>query len=156
MAFSRTHGYVLVAHDCFCVYLQLFMLRRNQKTSLGTGVLDGRAHKPVYKFFKNDLARNCLGDFDYCREIQLFDPCVDRASWIRPALVPPQPRIELIELPNFAVGSPIQIAGTGASQVSFGELVESACTVKGRRALVCESLVMNEAVFARRTNRFFV
>ena len=73
-------------------------------------MLDGRAHEPVDELLEHHLARECLRDFDHGREIELFDRRFDRARWTRRALVLPQPRMELIELPHLSVGSPSKIA----------------------------------------------
>ena len=101
------HGYILSSARVASAYISSSSLRgTDQETSLGAGVLDGRAHEPVDELFQNHLAGECLRDFDHGREIELFDRCFDRARWTRRALVLPQPRMELIELPHLSVGAP--------------------------------------------------
>src|SRR5262249_51548156 len=100
------HGYVISAHGCLRGSSQLLTLYGNQEASLGAGMLDGRAHKPVEKFSHTDRARERLGNSDPRGEIELFARCFDRACRPGRARVPPQPRMELLELPHLAVGSP--------------------------------------------------
>src|SRR6516162_1510921 len=104
------HRYMLATGDRFRFYLQCISSRNDQETSLGAGVLDGRAQEPVDEFFENHLARKCLRGFNHCREIKMFDRRFDHARWTRRTLVLPQPRIELVELPYFSIGSPSKIA----------------------------------------------
>src|SRR6516162_7000369 len=113
------HRYMLAIGESFRFYLQRFFPRNDQETSLGAGVLDGRAQEPVDQLFQNHLTGNSLRHFDYGREVELFDRRLDRARWTRRALVLPQPRMELIELPNLSVGSPSEIALPCLSQVEM-------------------------------------
>src|SRR5262249_10435866 len=95
--------------DRLRLYLQLITPRNNQKTSFGASVPKGCAHKFVDELFQHHLARERLRDFDHRREIELFDRCLDRACWSVRALVLPQPRMQLIELPHLPVGAPPEI-----------------------------------------------
>src|SRR5262249_23089899 len=70
--------------------------------------------------------------------------------WTRRALVLPQPRMELIELPHLSVGAPSQIAPPRVSQVEMCNLIETARRVKTGGQLVGERLVVNEPVSACR------
>src|SRR5215471_14000979 len=90
------HRYMLATGERFRFYLQRISSRNDQETSFGAGVLDGRAQEPVDEFFENHLARKCLRSFDHAR-------------WTRRTLVLPQPRMELVELPYFSIGSPSKI-----------------------------------------------
>ncbi len=67
-------------------------------------------------------------------------------------LVLPEIRIELIELPNLAIGSPAGIAGAGLAQIGLGELVKSARPVEGGGALIGDRLVVNESVASGRAD----
>src|SRR6516165_12303500 len=118
------HRYLLATGESFRFYLQRISPRNDQETSLGAAVLDGRAQEPVDEFFENHLARKCLGGFNHCREIEMFDRRFDRARWTWRALVPPQPRIELIELPHLSVGSPSQVAVSCVFQVEMCNVLE--------------------------------
>src|SRR5215469_612072 len=103
------HNYICSTSGRLRLYLQLTTSRDNEKTSLGAGVFDGRAQEPVNEFFENHLARKRLRCFNHGREIEMFDRCFDRARWHSRALVQPQMRIELIELPHLSVGAPPEI-----------------------------------------------
>src|SRR5262249_47306287 len=83
-------------------------------------------------------------------EIELFDRCFDRARWTRRALVLPQPRMQLIELPHLSVGAPSQIAPPRVSQVEMRNLLEAARGVKAGSQLVGERLVVDKAASACR------
>src|SRR5215831_18812159 len=144
------HCYMLATGERFRFYLQRIFPRNDQETSLGAGVLDGRAQEPVDEFFENHLARECLRGFNHCREIELFDRCFDRARWTWRTLVVPQSRIELIELPHLSVGSPSKIALPRVSEVEMRNLLEAARRIKAGGQLVGERLVMNKAVCACR------
>src|SRR5215469_14828495 len=104
------HGYILSAGDRFRLYLQLITSLDNQKTSFGAGVLEGCAHEFVDELFRNYFARQRLRYFDHGCEIEIFDRCLNRTRWTPRAVVLPQPRMELIELPHLSVGAPSQIA----------------------------------------------
>src|SRR5262252_8150134 len=105
----QMHCYMLATGERFRFYLQRISSRNDQETSLGAGVLDGRAQEPVNEFFENHFARKCLRDFNHCREIEMFDRCFDRARLHSRALVLPQMWIVLIELPHLSVGAPLEI-----------------------------------------------
>src|SRR5215467_9201668 len=104
------HRYLLATGESFRFYLQRISSLNDQETSLGAGVLDGRAQEPVDEFFENHLARKCLRSFNHCREIKMFDRRFDHARWTRRTLVLPQPRMELVELPHLSIGTPSKIA----------------------------------------------
>ena len=80
----------------------------------------------------------------------MFDRCFDGARWTRRALLLPQPRMELIELPHLAVGAPTQIAGPGLAQISVCDRLETARGVEASRQLVGERLIVDKAVRACR------
>src|SRR5262249_14082306 len=120
----------------------------NQQTPLGTGMLDGRTHELVDELFQNHLARECLRDVDHRREIELFDRCFDRARWTRRALILPQPRMKLIELPHLSVGAPSQIAPPCVSQVEMRDLLKATRGVQAGSQLVRERLVVDKAICA--------
>src|SRR5262249_24905430 len=116
---------MLSTGDRLRVYLQLITPRSNQKTSFGAGVLEGCAHKSVDELFQHHLARKRLRDFDHRREIELFDWRFDRARWHLRALVPPQMRIEPIELPHLSVGTPSQVGVPCVLQVEMRKLLKA-------------------------------
>src|SRR6516162_10502860 len=140
------HRYMLAIGESFRFYLQRFFPRNDQETSLGAGVLDGRAQEPVDQLFQNHLAGNGLRHLDHGREVELFDRRLDRARWTRRPLVLPQSRMELIELPHLSVGSPSEIAGSGLPQISVCDRLEAARRVEAGSQLVGERLVVDEAV----------
>src|SRR5215470_7187658 len=144
------HGYLISAHGCLRGSSQLLTSYGNQEGSLGAGVLDGRAHKPVDELFYDHLAGECLRDFDHGREVELLDGCFDRARWTRRALVLPQPRMKLIELPHLSVGAPSQVAPPRVSQVEMRNLLEATRRVKAGSQLVGERLVVDKAIGACR------
>src|SRR5215471_16923240 len=144
------YGYLIPAHGRLHGSSQLLTSYGNQEASLGAGVLDRRSHKPVDKLFQNHLARECLRDCDHRREVELFDRRFDRARWTQCARVLPQLRMELIELPHLAVGSPARIAVTRLVQIDIGKIFEAARCVKAGSQLVGEGLVVDKAVCACR------
>src|SRR6516162_6530867 len=152
----QMHFYILSTSDRFCLYLQLINSRDNQKTSFGTGVLEGCAHEFVNELFQHHLARERLRDFDHRREIEIFDRSFDHARRARRMLVLPQPRMQLVELPHLSVGSPSQIAAPCVFQVEMRNVLETAHRVKAGRKLVGERLNVHEVVRARRTDRPFI
>src|ERR1700757_3126181 len=116
-AAPRMHGYIFSAGDCIRLYLQLITSRDNQQTSFGAGVLEGRAHEFVDELFQNHFAGERLRDFDHRGKIKMLDRCLDRARWPPRAFVLPQPRMQLIELPDLSVCAPSQIAPPRVSEV---------------------------------------
>src|ERR1043166_745623 len=154
--FPYLHGYFISVHSCLRGSSQFLASYGNQEGSLGTGVLDGRSHEPVDKLLHDDLAGECLGDLDYRREIELLDRCFDRAHGTRCALVLPESRMKLIQLPHFAVGSPSQIAGPSLPQISVSDHLEVACGVEAGGQLIGEGLVMDKFARSRRLDRRLV
>ena len=61
------HRDILSCDDGLGLYLQFIAQRTDQQTPLSARVLDARAHDSLDQFFRNHLARDCLGDFDYGR-----------------------------------------------------------------------------------------
>jgi hypothetical protein len=144
------HGDVHAMRDCLRVDLQPLALQGDQEASLGSGVLDGRAHEPVDQLFQNHFAGDGLRYLNHGREVELFDQCLDRTAWSRRALVPPQPRMKLIKLPHLSVCSPSEIAPPRIPKVQMRDLPETARSVKAGSQLVGKRLVMDEAVCASR------
>src|SRR5215470_13452923 len=97
--FPHPHGYFNSVHGGLRGSTQLLTSYGNQEGPLGAGLLNGRSHKPVDKLLRDNLAGECLRDLDYRREIELFDRCFDRAHWSGRALIMPEARMQLIELP---------------------------------------------------------
>src|ERR1700733_7619092 len=64
--------------------------------------------------------------------------------------------MKAVELPHLSICAPCCIAGPGVTQVSVGELVEPAGTVKDRSPLISDRLVVDEAACTRRVDGFFV
>src|SRR5262249_40850054 len=95
-------------------------------------------------------AGNRLRHLDDGREVELFDRRVDRARWTRRALILPQPRMEMIELPHLSVGAPSQIAPPRVSQVEMRNLLKAARRVKAGSQLVGKRLVVDKTVCACR------
>src|SRR5215472_17403941 len=64
--------------------------------------------------------------------------------------------MKAVQLPHFSVCAPCRVTGAGVAQVSVRELVEPACAVKGRRALISKRFAVGEAICTRRIDGFFV
>src|SRR5262249_28553371 len=155
-AVAQMHGYVLSTGDRIRLYLQLITSRDNQKTSFGAGVLKGCTHQFVDELFQNHFAGERLRDFDHRCEIEMFDRCLDRTRWTGHAVVLPQPRIQLVELPHLSVGSPSEITTPCVCQVEMCDFLEAARRVKAGSQLIGERLVVDEAVCLGRLDRPFV
>src|SRR5262245_4255379 len=110
ITFPYVNGYIFSVRNCFRVYQKLVTSRADQEASVSAGVLDRHTHEPVDELFEHYLAGECLRDLDYGSDIEPFDGYFDRACWTRRALVLPQSRMKLIELPHLSVGSPSNIA----------------------------------------------
>ena len=147
---------IISARRGFRLYPQLITSLKNQQTSFGTRVLNRCAHEPVDQFFQSDLARDCLRDFDNGSEIQEFDRCHDCARRSGGPLFLFEVRIQLVELPYFAIRAPTQIAIPGFKQVGIRDLVETSCRVKTCGELVGDRLVVNKSVCVRRVDSLFV
>ena len=65
-------------------------------------------------------------------------------------------RIQLVELPHLAIGSPAQIAVAGVPQIHMGNLLEATRRVEARGEFVGERLVVDKAVGAGRADGLFV
>src|SRR5262249_56463467 len=109
-------------------------------------MLHGRAHELIDELFQSHLAGNGLRHLDDGRDVELLDRGFDRAHWTRRALVLPQARMELIELPHLAVSSPTHIAAPCVCQVEMCGVLETARRVKAGSQLAGQRLVVDEAV----------
>src|ERR1700761_6448171 len=65
-------------------------------------------------------------------------------------------RIELVEVPYFAVSAPTEIAISGFPQIGICDLVEPSRRVESRGDLVGNRLVVNESVGTRRADGLFI
>ena len=86
----------------------------------------------------------------------VFDRRPDRARRAGRGLFRPKVGIHLVELPHLAVGSPTQIAVAGIPKIHTRKLFEPTRRVEARGELVCERLVVDEAVGACRADGLFV
>src|ERR1700751_4464821 len=119
------HPDVVYASGGFRLYVQFITSKKDQKTSLGAGVLDGRAHDSVDQFLQNHLARDCLRDFDYRSQIQEFARCQNCPRAAESGLLFLEVWVQMVELPHLAIGSPMQIAVAGITQIGICDLVET-------------------------------
>src|ERR1700674_3450943 len=153
---SQTHDNCVTAGCGFCLYPLLHTSLKNQQTSLSTCVLNRSTHERVDQLLQDHLARHGLRHFDNRREIKVFDPCADRASRSRYWLFLPEVRIQLVELPHLAIGSPTEIAVLGVPQIRMRDLLKTTRRVEARGQLVGEGLIVDKAVCARRADGLFV
>ena len=63
-------------------------LRKNQHTSFGAGVLDGRAHERVDQLLQDNLTRQRLGHLDHGCQIEVLDGCLYRGVGLRDGFPP--------------------------------------------------------------------
>ena len=86
----------------------------------------------------------------------MLDARSDGACQARAWLLRPKLRIELIELPHLAIGSPAKIAAPGILQIRTSDLFEAARRVEPRGQFIGERLVVDEAVVAGRADSLLV
>src|SRR5229473_3139447 len=106
--------------------------------------------------FSRTISGQRLRDLEDRCELQVFDRRADRAARVGRRLFLAEVRIELVELPHFAVGSPAQVALAGVSQVKLCDLLEAARRVETRRNLVRHGLIVDKAVCSGRADGLFV
>src|SRR3954451_3330511 len=97
--------------------MEVAALRQNQPSPVGARVLEGGAEQRVDEVLPHDLAGDRLRDLEDGGELEVFDGRTDRAPRARHRRLVPELRIELIELPHLAIGSPTEVAVPGVSQV---------------------------------------
>src|SRR5207253_1306445 len=85
-----------------------------------------------------------------------FDGRADRAPRARHRRLLPELRIDLIELPHLAIGSPPQVAVAGFRQVRACARLEPTRRIEPRGQLVGYGLVVDKAVGACRADGLFV
>ena len=130
--------------------------RKDQQRAFCAGMLDGGAHHRFEQPFKDHLTRDGLRYLDHGRQVELFERRRDRARRNSGSFFHLQVRIHLIELPDFPIGAPTEIAVTGISQVRMGDGVKATTRVEARRQLVGQRLVLNKLVLACRLDGRFV
>ena len=89
--------------------------RKNQQTSLGAGVLDGRAHERVDQLLQDDLTRYRFRDLDHGPEVKVFHRLRDRRWRVRRHALIAQLRVGLIQQSHLAVRAPAKVAHHGRS-----------------------------------------
>ena len=62
----------------------------------------------------------------------------------------------LLELPDFAVGAPAQIAVPGVAQIGMRDRFKAACSIEPCGEFVGDALVLDEPVLTRQPNGLFV
>jgi hypothetical protein len=73
---------------------------------------------------------------------------VYRARFLRPDV-----RVEFIQLPHLAIRSPTEIARSCIAQIHLSDFVKAAISVEARGELICDRLIVDEAVCARGADR---
>src|SRR5262249_29206250 len=97
-----------------------------------------------------------LRDLEDGCEVEVFDGRADRAPGARHRLLFPELRMELIELPYLAIGSPPQVAVAGFLQVRACGRLKPARPIEPRGQYVGKGLVVDKAVSAWRADGLFV
>ena len=97
-----------------------------------------------------------MRDLQHGRELQLLDRRAARASRVGCRFVFPQARVQLDELPHFAVGSPSLVAVPSSSKVEIRECVEATRRMEARGQLVRQSFILDEALLARCPNGLLI
>src|SRR5262249_41069222 len=105
---------------------------------------------------EDDLTGKRLGRSDRCGEIQPVDGRLGRGSLIPKHRLLAKVRMQLLELPHLAIGSPAQVAVTGVSQAQVRDPGEPTRPVETGGELVGYRLVVDEAVRASRVRGLFV
>ena len=62
----------------------------------------------------------------------------------------------VLELPDFAVGAPAQIAVPGVAQIGMRDRFKAACSIEPCGEFVGDALVLDEPVLTRQPNGLFV
>src|SRR5262249_22831367 len=65
-------------------------------------------------------------------------------------------RLQLLELPHLAIGSPTEVAVAGVPQIGIGDLMEASCRIEACRDLPSDRLIVDKAVHLRGANRLLV
>ena len=86
----------------------------------------------------------------------MFDRRPDRARWTGRRLLCPEVRIDHIELPHLAIGSPTQVAVARLPQIHMRKIFETARRVETRGEFVADRFVVDEAVRACRADGLFI
>ncbi len=97
-----------------------------------------------------------MRDFDYRSQIEVCERRSNRRSRLRRREFLPQLRVQLIELPHFAISTPTEIAVPCVPQVVKRESLESTSRVKSRSHFSGGTLVVNKTVLAGRVDGLFV
>jgi hypothetical protein len=97
-----------------------------------------------------------LRDLQHGRKIQLLDRRAIRASRLGCRFGFPNARVQLDELPHFAVGSPSLVAVPSFAEVEILECFEATRCIEPRGQLVRQSFVLDEALLARRPNGLLI
>src|SRR6185369_16577193 len=130
---------------------KLIALWKDQQTSFGAGMLDGRTHEGVDQLLQDDLARERFGHLHDGGQVEMLDGCLYRGAGFRDRHVRPEVRMRLLELSSLSFGAPTQVAVPRLLQVGSRNLLEAARRVKASGAFVGDGLNVDEALGVRRT-----
>ena len=129
---------------------------KDEKTSRRSGVLDGHRHQPVDQPIEHDFHGDCLRGFHDGGEIQQLDRRRRRRGSTGARRLLAQERVGLFELPHLRGRAPAKIAVPGVPKIGVRDRLEAALGVETGGQLVCEGLVLDEAVLARQADGVFV
>jgi hypothetical protein len=124
---------------------------QRQDTAIGARVFERSSHQNVDQPLAHGLARHRLRNLDHRGEIELLHRC-RYGGGMRGALVLPQIRIAVLELPYLAVGFPSLVTTVGIAKIVSSNPVETACLVEAGRKLIGQRFMVEKAVLARRAN----
>ncbi|CAB3810405.1 hypothetical protein LMG28614_07270 [Paraburkholderia ultramafica] len=106
--------------------------------------------------FQDDFARDRLRYPGHGRKVEVVDRRRDRARRAGRRRFCPQVRIQFLELPYLAVGTPTQVAVARVLQIHPGNLLKTARRIEAGREFAGERLIVDKAMLLRRVDRLLV
>src|SRR5579863_10406849 len=107
----------------------------DEQAALRAGVFERDRHQDFDEPVEKDLAGYGLRGFGHRPDVQLLEGRVDRAGR-GPDRMLAQVRMELLELPNLALGAPAEITVHGVLQIGVSNRLEAARRVEPRGHLM--------------------
>ena len=113
---TSTPAASVVASASIC---SVVAVEKNEQAPLGAGMFERDRHQGFNEPIEHDLAGNGLRRLHHRAQLQLLDGSANGADGRQRRRIIAEPRVRLLELPDFSLGAPAQITEARVPQISL-------------------------------------
>src|ERR1700681_2781448 len=129
---------------------------QDEQATLGDGMLDGNPQQRLDELTEDDLAGHRLASLDHRPDIQPLDGRANGSGGRCRDWHVTKMRMKLFELPHLAERAPAQVTAPRFPQTCVRDRIKAARGEQPRGHLMGQALILNEPVFAGRSNGLLV